>query len=271
MAHLPGSIGELIGDLRHNKGWTQKELAERASVTESTLSRIESGITKQVDAIALGKIAKELGTSTDYLLGLTPIRTPKYIDITKLGLSELAARQLLSPSFNTEILNRLIEHPQFPYLLRLIDIYFSGIMTEGVLSRNELLSGALSMVTDYRKAHPAKASEIREDEAYIHSQKAAQSEAELEQIRNTFMAILRDIHKNMEQQKPTTPELVRQTWQDMTAQLPKSEDGTIIPPTKEEMAALIAGNIGKTGALDDEGMRKLEEVMVQMLSNLENT
>jgi hypothetical protein len=268
MAHLPGSIGELIGDLRRNKGWSQKELAKRSGVTESTLSRIESGITKQVDATALGKIALVLNTSTDYLLGLTSIRTPKHIDITKLGLSEEAAKQLLSPAFKTEILNQLIEHPQFPYLLRLIDVYFSGAMAEGVLSRNEILSGALSMLTDYRKAHQEQTPEIREDEAYIRSQKAAQNEAELEQIRNTFMAILRDIRKNVEQQEPTSPELTRKMWQEMAEQLSKAEDGTIIPPTKEEMAALIAGSVGKTGALDDEGMRKLQEIMVQMLGNV---
>lgn len=268
MAHLPGSTGELIGDLRRNKGWSQKELAKRAGVTESTLSRIESGITKQVDATALGKIATALDTSTDYLLGPTSIRTPKHIDITKLGLSEEAARQLLSPAFKTGILNRLIEHPQFPYLLRLVDVYFSGAMAEGVLSRNEILSGALSMLTDYRKAHPEQTPEVREDEAYIRSQKATQNEAELEQIRNTFMAILRDIRKNVEQQEPTTPKLTRKIWQEMTEQLPKAEDGTIIPPAKEEMAALIAGSVGKTGAFDDEGLRKLQEVVGQMLDNM---
>lgn len=268
MAHLPGSIGELIGDLRRNKGWSQKELAKRAGVTESTLSRIESGITKQVDATALGKIAKALNTSTDYLLGLTPIRAPKHIDITKLGLSEEAARQLLSTAFKTEILNRLIEHPQFPYLLRLIDVYFSGAMAEGVLSRNEILSGTLSMLTDYRKAHPEQTPEIREDEAYIRSQKATQNETELEQIRNTFMAILRDIRKSVEQQEPTTSKLTRQLWKEMTAQLPKAEDGMIIPPTKEDMVALIAGSVGKAGTLDDEGMRKLREVALKILDNI---
>ena len=102
MAHLPGSFGELIGDLRCNKGWLQKELAKRAGFTESALSRIESGITKQVDATALGKIATVMDTSTDYLLGLSKIRTPKHIDIIKLGLSEEAARHLLSPAFNTK-------------------------------------------------------------------------------------------------------------------------------------------------------------------------
>ena len=28
MAHLTTSIGELIGDLRRNKGWSQKEFAK---------------------------------------------------------------------------------------------------------------------------------------------------------------------------------------------------------------------------------------------------
>lgn len=268
MAHLPGSIGELIGDLRRNKGWSQKKLAEKSGVTESTLSRIESGKTKQVDAVALGKIATQLEISTDYLLGLSRIRTPKYIDITKLGLSENAAVQLLSPSFKTEILNRLIEHPQFPYLLRLIDVYFTGAMTEGVLARNELMNNALSMLTDYRKAHPEQMPEIREDEAYIRSQKIAQGEAEIEQIRNTFVAILRDIRKGVEKQEPTTPELIRETWQEMLATLPKAEDGTIIPPTKEEMAALIAKNIGKAVTLDDDSLQKLQEVVSQMIDSI---
>ena len=266
MAHLPGSIGELIGDLRRNKDWTQKELAARSGVTESTLSRIESGITKQIDTTALGKIALALDTSTDYLLGLSKIRTPKNIDVMKLGLSEDAARQLLSPAFKTEILNRLIEHPQFPYLLRLIDVYFSGAMADGVLSRNEILSGALFMLTDYRKAHPEQTPEVSDDEAYIRSQKAAPSEAELEQIRNTFMAILRDIRKSVEQQEATSPELTRKIWQEMMEQLSKTEDGTIIPPTKEEIAALIVGSIDKTGVLDNNSLKMLQEIMRKMLS-----
>ena len=66
------------------------------------------------------------------------------------------------------------------------------------------------------------------------------------------------------------PELMRQTWVEMAEQLPKAEDGTIIPPTKEEMAALIAGSIGKTGTLDDSGLQKLQEVALQMLESFGN-
>lgn len=45
MAHLPDSIGELIGDLRRNKGWSEG-ICKRLGITESRLSCIESGITK---------------------------------------------------------------------------------------------------------------------------------------------------------------------------------------------------------------------------------
>lgn len=79
------------------------------------------------------------------------------------------------------------------------------------------------------------------------------------------MAILRDIRKSVERQAATSPELTRKMWQEMVEHLPKAEDGTIIPPTKEKMAALIAGSIGKTGTLDDEGVRRLQEVVLQMI------
>ena len=96
----------------------------------------------------------KLPPSTDYLLSLNKIRTSKHIDTMKLGLSEEKMESLLSLAVKTDILDRLIEYPLFPYLLRLIDMYFNGAMVEGVLSRSEVLSGALSMLTDYRKAHP---------------------------------------------------------------------------------------------------------------------
>ena len=85
--YLPGTIGDLIGDLRKNMDLNQKELAEKAGISESKLSRIESSETKNINCDTVVKIAKVLNVSTDYLLGLTTIRTPKQIDIEALGLS----------------------------------------------------------------------------------------------------------------------------------------------------------------------------------------
>ena len=265
--YLPGTIGELIGDLRKNRGWTQKELAEKADISESKLSRIESGETKNINCNAVVKLAKTLNVSTDYLLGLTTIRTTKQMDVEALGLSEMAAAKMLSRTFKTDILNRIIEHNRFPSLISLIDLYFSGAAYDGVAVKNELFSLAISMLGDYKKAHPEKGAEIFDDSVFINAQKSAKGEAELEQIRNIFIGILRDIRKDIESGIPATPTIAREMWNTMLAGLPVSETGEIRKPTSDEMAVLIANATGKYAALDEGGIGMLQQVAKQMIEN----
>lgn len=63
-------VGERVRAAREAKGWTLKELAERAHVSVSFLSDIENG--RSVPAIgSLRSIAEALEVTTDYLLGRT--------------------------------------------------------------------------------------------------------------------------------------------------------------------------------------------------------
>lgn len=267
--YLPGTTGDLIGDLRRNLGLNQKELAEQAGISESKLSRIESGETKNINCDTIIKLAKVFHVSTDYLLGLTTIRTPKQIDIQALGLSEKAATKMLSPIFKMDILNRLIEHNRFSSLITLIDVYFSGAANEGVAAKNELFGLAVSMLDDYKNAHPESAAEIFDDKVFINAQKSTKGEAELEQIRNIFIGILRDIRKDIKDGVPTTPVIAQELWGEMLAGLPTSEGGEIAKPTPDEMATLLANAVGQTGALDKSGIDMLQQVAKQMIENIE--
>lgn len=266
--YLPGTIGDLIGDLRKNIDLNQKELAEKAGISESKLSRIESGETKNINCDTIIKIAKVLNVSTDYLLGLTTIREPKQIDVQALGLSEKAAAKMLSRTFKTEILNRLIEHNRFTSLITLIDVYFSGTATEGVAAKNELFNLTLSMLDDYKKGHPEKTAEVFDDKVLINAQKSAKGEAELEQIRNIFIGILRDIRKDIKDGKPTSPAIAQEMWQKILDGVPRSESGEIIKPTPDEMATLVANVVGQAGALDKGGKEMLQQVLLQMMENI---
>lgn len=60
-------IGGKIAKLRKERGFTQKDLADFLGVTDKAVSRWESGVGNP-DISLLPKIAKLLGTSTDYLL-----------------------------------------------------------------------------------------------------------------------------------------------------------------------------------------------------------
>lgn len=62
-------IGKRIRELRLERGWEQKELAEKIEgVTSQMISNWERGYTKIIDATDIAKVAKALEVPTDYLL-----------------------------------------------------------------------------------------------------------------------------------------------------------------------------------------------------------
>jgi len=66
MAHL----GELLAELRQDKGMTQKELGQILCVSPGTISNYENGV-HLPDAEKLVELADYFHVTTDYLLGRT--------------------------------------------------------------------------------------------------------------------------------------------------------------------------------------------------------
>lgn len=64
---IPGTRGKRIAECRDRKGWTQKELAQRAGISAAFLSEIEND-RRGIGADALLEIADALGASLDYLM-----------------------------------------------------------------------------------------------------------------------------------------------------------------------------------------------------------
>ena len=64
------TIGQRIVQTRECKGWKQKELATRTGIPTPTLNRIERG-QQSLFAERVRTLARTLGVSADYLLGLT--------------------------------------------------------------------------------------------------------------------------------------------------------------------------------------------------------
>jgi len=63
-------IGERIKRLRTSRGFTQTELAERSGVPQSLISRLEGKTRGNPSADVLKRLAKTLGCTTDYLVGM---------------------------------------------------------------------------------------------------------------------------------------------------------------------------------------------------------
>ena len=60
--------------LRHQRGWTQQELARRSGVDQPTISRIENGHTRGVGLGTIERLAQALGVNPRVLFE-RPLRT----------------------------------------------------------------------------------------------------------------------------------------------------------------------------------------------------
>ena len=65
------NLGERVHLLRRRVGWTQRELGAIAKINPNNVARIERSDIKDPGGQLIARLAKALGTSTDYLLGLT--------------------------------------------------------------------------------------------------------------------------------------------------------------------------------------------------------
>lgn len=64
------AIGKKVYRLRMARKLTQKELADRAGVSQAIISRLETDDRDNVTSDVLKGLAKALGCTTDYLVGM---------------------------------------------------------------------------------------------------------------------------------------------------------------------------------------------------------
>ena len=69
---MADSVGERIKTLRLERGYTLRALAQRSGISQGTLSMIENGTRdgENLTARTIRRLAKALGTTTDYLVGM---------------------------------------------------------------------------------------------------------------------------------------------------------------------------------------------------------
>lgn len=259
---LEGHPGDRIGDLRTNLGMTKKELSQKTGIDASQITRIENGSLKTIGSDYLIKLAKELKTSTDYILGLTTVSVPKSYDISELGLSEGAVRGLVTGTVDVQILNRLLEHRNFPKLMDLIRIYFQDTAAKGIMARNQLIELATASLSDLMKEHPEHRAEAKQDLQLLNAQKMGEHEAEIEKIKNVFLAILRDIKKDMDNREQPGEAVTAAMFQTMQETMKDHQQELL---SMDDVTAMIAGQIGQLLPMDEETIKQFQALAKKMM------
>jgi len=260
------TVNERIAETRKDKGLSQKRLCELADITPTQLSRIENGITENVSSDVLIKLAKALNVSTDYLLCMTNISTPKNYDISELGLSGGAVKVIVSGAVDIEILNRIIEHKSYWYLQQLINTYIYNTAVDGVRARNELMDIMTSSLTDYIKAHPEQRKSLQANIRQIKSEKLSEHEAELEKIKSTFLAIIRDIKKDIDADDPPREAATKAILQQAQAYVKSIVNSPRKKHKAGDVAKILAEMVKQVTSLDDNSVEMFEQIAEQVLT-----
>lgn len=258
------SLAYRLSNLRKDHDMSQKQLADQLHVTHSQISRIESGETKNPNISIVVDAARFFHVSTDYLLGITQITTPKSYDISELGLSEEVVKRLIAGRIDIDVLNRLLEHEHFPRLCIMIRNYFDDTIAEGVMARNQVIDFAVDQLTDLMSVEPEKRKEIIKDKQFLNSQKLGANEADIEKIKNQLVAILRDIKSGMQKKEPTSAVATAEAVKVIRDALPDKPTSEI---TSEDVANAVALYMGQATDLNEKGLAMVQKLAKHIFDN----
>lgn len=150
--YLPADVRSRIIDLMKERKVTQKKLA--LGLSESSLSRFLSCKTEKLSEESVIRIARAFNVSTDFILGTTEIPDKKNYDISELGLSVEAAKNLYTGKVNANVVNRLLESPRFAAVTYMIAQYFDDTLAQGFAAQNQMISSLSACCLDKTRPMP---------------------------------------------------------------------------------------------------------------------
>ena len=239
-AYLPGTVRHRIQELIKERKITQAELAAEIGMAESSLSRFLSEKTDKIGDEYIIKIADFLGVSTDFILGQTAFPERRNYDIEELGLSYKAAMALYTREVDTDVVNRILESPQFPEITRMIARYFKDSNAEGPAGLNAMWDTMRQMIGTLDTSHLTNPQEGTEAAAQILGMmKTAPHEKDVEAIQSALMTMLQDIKTGIQTHTPTTELATKQITQSMMQSMVKGENA--VPALQSISLEQLAG------------------------------
>ena len=130
------------------------------------------------------------------------------------------------------------------------------------MARNQLIELATASLSDLMKEHPEHRAEARQDLQLLNAQKMGEHEAEIEKIKNVFLAILRDIKKDMDNGEQPGEAVTAAMFQTMQETM---KDHQQEPLSMDDVTAMIAGQIGKLLPMDEETIKQFQALAKKMM------
>ena len=216
---IGASIGARLEHLRARKGVPDAELAKVFGINRSTMGRILKGETEKVSSQMIIDAAQYFGVSTDFLLGLTDMPDPMNHPVESFGLTEGAARAILSEDVNICMLNRLLENLRFCQLTQTMAYALEPDQTAGVISYDNILAHGESLFLEYMAPSIKIKRELKKDSQKIAGKVIDPNTVGNGQMLEEFRAVIQQIRKDMKMEKPLSVPVTREFLKEMDKEI----------------------------------------------------
>ena len=264
--YLPSTPQQRLQDLMKEHKITQAVLAKKIGVTESTLSRFINGTKDTLSLDQMIGIARIFNVSTDFLLCMTDVPDRKNYDISELGLSAEAARNLYTGRTNPQVVSRLLENRRFAQLTNMIALYFDDTLASGFAVQNQIVQTLSSMLLGTGKEQPDARKAAQQAAQVAALNKTPVYQADLTNIQNQFMAVLREIKKEIgtETGEPLTKEMVEQ----MYSETMKGQDALHPSVSPEQVVDLIIASVSGMELADADSLSEVRQALLHMVQRM---
>ena len=261
--YLPSPMRERLLDLMRENKLTQTELAAQIGCTDSALSRLISGKTDKINEKYIIRMAKIFHVSTDFLLGVTTIPDRKNYEISELGLSVQAARNLYTGKANPEVVNRLLESPRFAEVTYMLEQYFDDSLASVIAAQNQMLTTLSTLLRKTVKTDAAV--QAARD---VNRQKVPVYQADLTTIQTQFMAAIREVKTEIGHDFTTIQVATQAATKEMFETLTKGQDVQQISIAPEQVADAVTGSLSGVDGLNEEMLGNFNQAFLELMKGM---
>lgn len=260
--YLPSTIRDRLQDLMKEHKVTQSELATKIDSTVSVISRFLTGKTDKLSDEHIIRIARVFNVSTDFLLGVTNIPDRKNYEISELGLSVQAARNLYTGKVSTAVINRLLENSRFAELTYLIEQYLNDTLSSGFAAQNQIYTTVSSLLRTTSKTDGA----LQASKA-TNRLKTPIYQTDLTTIQNLFMSAIKEVKKEVGNDFTAVQKLNKDTTEKIFSELIKDQDIQKPSITPEQLTNAITGSISGIDGINTDVLNKFSQAFLELIQS----
>lgn len=231
MAYLPGNFRQRVQELLKQHKMNAEDLAKVVGVHTDTIRRMmkvpegREETAPKVSVDVLVKMANYFNVSTDFLLGISTMPDPMNYPVEQLGLTEDAAKAMLSRAVHMGMLNRLLENQRFGQLTYTLYYATEPNQTAGVMSRNNIVAYTGSLFTEVMNNTVQRKQQIMGLNRKLGSELINPHTVGNQQLEDEFRGIVAQIRKDIQMENPVSVPLTREFLAEMDKLLLEYADG----------------------------------------------